>query len=134
MFWAFLIIGIVGYIIYSFLKDRDQMLTRQVDRHGGMATKYSHLIERLTSDPSAKVVKVTRDHIHIRAVGTATATNFLITENFNSVEVEWVGQLAMLGTHKKKWSFPHNYPQDKMIEEMERYMEWKTQQMFGTNL
>lgn len=133
MFWIVLIIGVVGYILYSFFRDRDHMLQRQVDMQGGMAKKYEYLIDRMTSDPSAKVVKVTRDHIHIRATGQATATNFFITESFNSVEIEWVGQMAMLGTHKHKWSFAHNYPQDKMISEIEEYMEWKSKQMFGNN-
>jgi len=41
--------------------------------------------------------------------------------------------MAMLGTHKHKWSFPHNYPQEKMIEEIEEHMEWNTKQMFGNN-
>jgi hypothetical protein len=134
MFWTILILGIIGYILYSFTKDRDQMLKRQVDMQGGMAKKYEYLIECMTHDPNAKVVKVTRDHIHIRATGQATATNFFITESFNLVEIEWVGQMSVLGTHKHKWSFAHNYPQEKMVHEIEEYMEWKTKQMFGNNL
>ncbi len=133
MIWAILILIIVIYIIYNFTKDRDHMLERQVDMQGGMAKKYEYLIEHMTNDPSSKVVKVTRDHIHIRATGQATATNFFITENFNSVEIEWVGQMAMLGTHKHKWSFANNYPQEKMLHEIEEYMEWKAKQMFGNN-
>lgn len=131
MFWIILIIGIVAYIIYSFSRDRNKMLQRQVDMQGGMAKKYEYLIEKLTETPGAKVVQVTRDHIHIRAAGQTTATNFLITEGFNSVEIEWVGQMAMLGTHKHRWTFPHNYPQQKMFEEIEEFMEWKLKQMFG---
>lgn len=130
MVWIIIIV-IVGYILYSFFKDRDHMLQRQVDMQGGMANKYAYLINRLTNDPSAKVVKVTRDHVHIRAVGNSTATNFFITENFNTVVIEWLGQLGLLGNHKHKWTFPHNYPQEKMIQEIEEYMEWKTNQMFG---
>ena len=130
MIWV-IVVGIGIFILYSFFRDRDQMLQRQVDMQGGMAKKYACLIQRLTDDPSAKVVKVTRDHVHIRAVGQTTATSYFIMENFNNVVIEWVGQLGMLGTHKHQWSFPHNYPQDKMVDEIEEYMEWKTKQMFG---
>lgn len=39
----------------------------------------------------------------------------------------------MLGTHKHKWSFAHNYPHEKMVNEIEENMEWKSKQMFGNN-
>lgn len=134
MFWTIFIIIIVGYIIFSFVRDREEMLQRQVDMRGGMTKKYEYLIGRLAEYPGARVIKVTRDHVHIRAEGQATATNFLISENFNKVEIEWVGQLAILGTHRHKWSFPHDFPQEKMIKEMEEYMEWKANQVFGDDL
>lgn len=41
----------------------------------------------------------------------------------NSVEVEWVGQMTILGTYKHKRSFPHNYLQEK----------YSVKQMFGNN-
>jgi hypothetical protein len=130
MGWLIFIIGIVGFIIYNFLHDKDQMLKHQVDMRGGMAKKYEFLISKLTEGTTAKVVKVTRDHIHIRAVGNTTATNFFITENFNKTEIEWIGQLGMLGKHKHRWTFPHNFPQEKMLNEIGEYLEWKTKQMF----
>lgn len=95
-----------------------------------MAKKYEFLISKLTEEPSAKVVKVTRDQIHIQAQGQSTATNFIITETFNKTEIEWIGQMGMLGNHKHKWTYAHNYPQQKMLDEIGEYMEWKSQQMF----
>jgi hypothetical protein len=131
MIWILLIIGIIGFVLYSFFRDKDQMLKRQVDMQGGMAKKYEFLVGKLTQEPSAKVVKVTRDQIHIRAEGQTTATNFIITETFNKTEIEWVGQMAMLGKHNHKWTYPHNYPQQKMLDEIGEYMEWKSNQMFN---
>ena len=130
MGWLIFIAGIVGFIIYNFMRDKDQMLKHQVDVRGGMAKKYEFFISKLTEDTTAKVVKVTRDHIHIRAVGNSTATNFFITENFSKTEIEWIGQLGMLGKHKHRWTFPHNYPQEKMLNEIGEYLEWKSKQMF----
>jgi hypothetical protein len=134
MVWFFIILAIVVLIIYNFISDRDKMLKNQVDYQGGMAKKYEYLIDKLTGDGGGRVLKVTRDHIHICNQDLNTATNFFINESFNSVEVEWVANLGPLGTHKHKWSFANNYPQDKMMSEMEQFMEWKAKQMFGNNL
>lgn len=131
MFWVLIIAGIIGYVIYNFSRDRDQMLERQVDMNGGMTKKYEYLINRLTNDNNAKVVRVTRDHVNICATGQTTITNFFITETFNSVQIEWVAQLGLLGNHKHKWTFEHNYPQENMIQEIEKYMVWKSKEMFG---
>lgn len=131
MFWIFFALIIVVYIIHNFLKDRDTMLQKQVDMHGGMSEKYGYLIKNLTIEPSAKVIKVTRSQVHIKAAGQSAITNYLIMENFNTVDIEWIGQTAVLGTHKHRWSFPHNYPQDKMLQEIGEYMQWKYEQIFG---
>ena len=44
MGWLIFIAGIVGFIIYNFMRDKDQMLKHQVDMRGGMAKKYEFLI------------------------------------------------------------------------------------------
>ena len=125
------ILVILAYLSFSGYKERNKLLEKQVDSFGGMANKYKYLIERLTAHPDAKVVKITRDHVHIRAVGNATATNYLITEMLNTVEIEWVGQMGYLGEHKKKWVFPDTYSQPLMVGEIENYMEKKSKEMFG---
>ncbi len=131
MFWIIITVAIIGYVIYNFIHDRDNMLNRQVDMNGGMSRKYEYLIGGLINGYKAKVIKVTRDHIHISAVGQTTITNFLITETFNSVQIEWIAQLGLLGKHSHKWTFQHNYPQENMIQEIEKFMEWKSKEMFG---
>ena len=134
MFWILLILGIVGYIIYMFTRDRDHMLQRQVDMHGGMVNKYQYLVKCFTDHPTAKIVRLRRDHIYIRATGETTAYNFLITETFNKVVIKWVGQMGIYGTHEHKWSFPHNYPQEKIVKEIEDYLIWKSNEMFGSDI
>lgn len=115
MTWIIILL-IVGVIIFFFLRDRDKMLDKQVDNHGGMRQKYSLLIEWLTSDPNAKVVKVTREHVQISSIMQTTATYFFITETFAGVEIEWDARLGLMGNHKKKWNFPKNTPVENMIE------------------
>lgn len=131
MIWVIIILAIIGIVLYFFAKDRDKMLQRQVDVYGGISKKYEYLIQHLTNYPGAKVRKVTRDSIHIEAVGQTTRTTYVILENFGIVNISWVGEMGMMGTHKQKWSFPQNYPQEKMIQEISTYMQWKSSQMFG---
>lgn len=131
MFWIVLIIGVLGYILYNSFRHKDQVLKIQVDMQGGMAKKYEYIIDRLTKYPTAKVVKVTRDHIHIQSIDQSTITDFYITECYNSVQIKWEVRMAMLGKHNHKWSFVHNYPQDKIINEIEEYLEWNLKQMIG---
>lgn len=117
MIWI-VVISIIGIIIYNFFKDRDKMLESQVDNFGGMNKKYSLLIEWLTSDPKAQITKNSRDHIEISCVYPSSITKFFITENFNTVEVEWVSNLGIMGNHKLDWKFPSNMNQEMIIEKI----------------
>lgn len=131
MVWIILIICFIGYFIY-FLRKRDQMLQRQVDINGGMAKKYEYLIESMTNEPGAKVIKVTRDHILIRLnLPTASRSFFYITENFNLVRIEIDVISIMTGTLKHKWEFDHDFPQEKMVEEIQEFIQGKAKEMFN---
>ena len=44
MAWTIVLL-IIGVIIFYFLKDRNKMLENNVDQHGGMKQKYTHLID-----------------------------------------------------------------------------------------
>jgi hypothetical protein len=117
------IIGIIGFIIYKFLHNRDKMLQKQVDIYGGMAKKYKYLIENMIKDTDFKIVRVKRDQIHMfnGVTGGIAATNVIIAEDFGTVVitvvVQWAGRIGM----KKKWRFPHNYSQEKMFQEIDDY-------------
>ena len=58
MIWV-IIVATIGVIIFFFLRDRDKMLDSQVDNLGGIKEKYSEIIEWMTLEPKAKVVKAT---------------------------------------------------------------------------
>lgn len=129
MIWIIILLVIVGVILIVFFNDRNSMLSRQVDIHGGMTSKYKILVDYLTEYPEANIYKVTRDHIHIRAMNESAITNYFITENFNEVVIEWVGQFRNSGTFKKRWSFHHTYDQEKIIEEIISYLDWKMKEI-----
>ena len=115
MIWI-IALTIIGVIIFFFLRDRDRMLDSQVDNLGGMLNKYSLLIKWLTSNPNAKIVKVTRDHIQISCIMQTTATYFYITETFNGVVIDWKATLGSMGNHNLNWKFTVTTPQEKIIE------------------
>ncbi len=114
MTWIIILIVVGG--MFFFLSDRDKMLKQQVDEQGGMKKKYAELIDWLTSDPNARIIKITRDHVHISMVMQTTATHFFITEIFNGVVVEWNAKLGLMGDHKKKWKFLSTTSNEQMIE------------------
>jgi hypothetical protein len=118
-----LVLFIVGVIIYFFLKDRHKMLENQVDSYGGMRAKYAELIEWLISDTNAQIIKVKRDHIQIRNRMRATETQFLITETFSGVEIEWRARLGIIGNHNKIWRFNKNTSNQQIIETIAFDME-----------
>ena len=130
MFWIFVVLA-CGCIAYKFFQDRNQMLNQQVDIYGGIEKKYKFLVEKLLEEPNSKVVKVARDQIHITIEGNSTQTNFIITENFKKTEIFWVVKMAFLGTHKNKWTFNEDYPQYKMLSEIQDYVVWKTNQIIN---
>lgn len=130
MIWGILI-AIVAVVVFNFIRQREGMLHSQVDLRGGMMAKYEVLVTLLTDDPTARVVKVTRDHIHIKSMSQTAETSFLITENFGTVDITWIANLGFMGTHNHKWSFPHHYDQELIVREMMTFLDWKSKQIFG---
>jgi len=121
---------IIGIIIFFFLRDRDKMLDSQVDGHGGMKQKYSILIQWLTNNPNARVVKATRDHVQISCVMQTTATYFFITETFGGVEIIWDARLGIMGNHKKKWDFSSTTSEEEIIVIIGLYIEEYNDNLF----
>lgn len=131
MIFIILIIIVVLIYFYKFYSDRNKMLSDQVDQKGGMIEKYNILTDSLLNSYGTRIVQVKRDHIHILVDHYTTIYDFLITENFNSVEIKWIGRMDHYGEYKHKWTFPHNYPQEKMIDEIGEFLVWKTDQITG---
>ncbi|WP_415374591.1 hypothetical protein [Patiriisocius sp. Uisw_017] len=130
MGWVFLI-GIVGVVIFYFLKDRNKMLETTVDNEGGMRQKYRDLIGWLTDDPNAKVTKVTRDHVEVTNKMPTTTTTFFITENFDGVDIEWNAQLGAMGNHKQNWKFPKGTSEENMVIKIGTDLQSYEQKMYG---
>ena len=130
MIWIVIIVVIVLIVIATFNK-KDEALKYQVDSFGGMAKKYELLISELTKHEQTKVTKATRDTVVILWDGNSTKMNFIITEIYNKVQIDWVGNFNIYGTQKHQWTYPHTYPQDKIYSEISEFLEIKMKEVFG---
>ncbi len=131
MIWFIIIIVIVVLIVVATMNKKDETLKYQVDSFGGMAKKYELLISELTKHEQTKVTKVTRDTVVILWDGNSTKMNFIITEIYNKVQIDWVGNFSIYGTQKHQWTYPHTYPQDKIYSEISDFLEIKMKEVFG---
>jgi hypothetical protein len=122
-----LIIALI--IIVKFFIDRDKMIQKQVDSHGGMKQKYKFLIEELSQEATPEFCEVTRDHIYFRFVGNPTTINYYITEQFGKVNIEWMLQLGTIGKKQLKWTFLENKPQEEMLVQIGTDLQKEMEQL-----
>ena len=119
--WWILGIAIVGYIIYLVSKDYKEEVKINVSNQGGMQSKYNLLIEYFTAHPSSSITKITRDNI---TISSPTMTVYIDYVGGN-VEIDLKAMLPVMGKVSKKWKYPSVYPQEKMIQEIENYLDWE---------
>lgn len=120
MVWLIIII-IVIFVIYLATKDHNEVIKTNVTNYGGMKEKYKILVEYLTQHPSSKISQLTKDSIIITS-STFTSTIDYIS---NSTEINLEGLFPIIGRFSKRWKYPEGYPQEKIIEEIENYLDWK---------
>lgn len=120
MLYFFTII-IIATIIYTINKDYKNDLRQGVEKHGGMLSKYHILIDYFTLHPASKIIKQTNSSI---VIGSSTITVY-IDYVAGDTEIQIKVEQPIVGKFSKTWKFPNGYPQKKMIEEIENYLEWK---------
>jgi hypothetical protein len=125
MTWIRIIIVIVIFLIFSFRKDYKENVQTNITNLGGMKNKYKILIEYLTAYPSSKITKLTQDSIVI----SAPTMTFHIDYVGTNTEIELFAFMPLIGKFSKKWKYPDDFPQDKIIQEIENYLEWEISKM-----
>lgn len=122
--WWIIGIAIVGFIIYSINRDHKEHVKIHVSNFGGMMEKYDVLIAYLKSG-GLSVSKVTKSSVILSSRSMTWTLDYV---GYN-LEVRMNGFMPMLGKINHKWIFHDGYPQDKMIEEIENYMDWQIGQL-----
>lgn len=125
MYWILIILIIVIGIYIIFNNDRKEIIDKQVTSNGGMLVKYNILITWITRDPSAKIINLKSDSLDIISTGHTTSVKFFITETFGKVNIRWEANYGqVLGKHTNSWNYPHDYPQENIIEDIGQHMHY----------
>lgn len=117
-----LIILLVILLVYNFNKDREKYVTQNLDKQGGMATKYGFIITKLLKDPSTSIVYQDRDRIVLEKRTRFAKEEFIFTEAFGELIINWKSDLGRYGTEKKKWTFNSNTNQIIILKSIRDYM------------
>jgi len=124
MWW---IIGVVvlGVIIFRTVnKDYKESVHTNVTRFGGMEQKYKTLVLYFTQHPASRIAKLTNDSITI----SSSTINVRIDSVGGSTEIYLDAIMPIVGKISNKWKFQQGYPQERMIEDIENFLEWKMEQ------
>ena len=127
MFWI-VILGVVIFIIYSFLSDKNEE-TNRIQRQGGFYLKYKELINYFSKYPRVVVERKNKTSITFAIIDKYAQTRFTISHGFESVTIFWSLNSITMGNHSLNWTFPETTPQSQMIKDFETKMK-----IYETNL
>lgn len=121
--WWFIAIVVVGLVIYVINKDHKSYVETHLTKFGGMQGKFGQVIDYLKAG-GLVVKKITADSVIL------SSSSMLWTLDYveDTLEVLMKGNIPLYGNVRKKWIFPDGYPQDKIIEEIENYIDWQFHQ------
>lgn len=123
--WWLIIIGIVIFIVYNINKDYKENVQSHIVNLGGMQKKYQTLVGYLTAHPSTGITKITNDSMVI----SGPTNTFHLDYVGQNLEISLKAFLPLLGNFSHKWKFQDGYPQEKMIEEIENFFDWKLKEL-----
>lgn len=123
--WTVICILIIGFIVYKIKGEYEEHVEENVTREGGMLIKYELLIEYLKENGDCKVIKTTKDSVELASKSVFWTLDFV----GNNLEIEANCEFPFIGKNKKKWTFPGNFSQKAMIQEIEVYMEKQIEQV-----
>lgn len=118
--WWIIAIAVIGFIVYLVNKDYKENVKTNVTNFGGMMVKYDLVIDYLKASGLA-LTRLTSDSVELSSKSATWNLDYAGT----NLEVRMKAFVPLLGNISKKWTFPDNYPQEKMIEEFNNYADWQ---------
>lgn len=120
----FIIIIVLGLIIYTVSQDKKNNTQNIVTNYGGMLNKYSELVNYFKQN-GCKITKVNSNTI-ILETSSMTWCFDIVGDN---LEIRMRGFMPMLGNVSNKWIYPHNFSQTRIIMDIENYATWQMEQV-----
>ena len=122
--WIVIIIVIVVILIIREISTNNAEINKKITNQGGMSTKYKQVIDYMTKNEGFKITKLSNTHITISSV----SITFLIDYIDGDTEISVYGLIPVIGKVKRKFKYPNGFPQEKMIDEIENYLDWKMEE------
>jgi len=116
-----IIIGVIVFIGYKVISFGNNETEQKVTSQGGMQVKYKVLIDYFLASSSSRITKLTRDTVVI----SSTTTTFTISFIGGQTEIIMNAFLPLVGQMSNKWRYPDHHPQNKIIEEIESFVDKK---------
>lgn len=124
--WIVIVLIIIGYIIYKFNSDRNDMISK-IQNRGGLKNFYPRLFEIFLSDENAKITLEKPDEVIITWRGNYSLTQFKFLQLFNKIRIDYATKTALLGEIQNHWEFPSNTNQDLIVKIIMHDIEQKMQ-------
>ncbi len=113
---------IISNLMFSRSNSTAKNVASKIQAEGGMAKKYSYLIEQLTGS-RGKVVRVNITSIIIEASSIGGKTIIVLTQTDGKIAIKWNLNSPVYGQHFQDWKFPENDNQVKIIESVMKDMK-----------
>lgn len=123
MWWIIVIVAIVILVMHNVKKDYNSNVKEHITNQGGMLTKYQILIDYLRSS-GMSVQEIGKDYIVLSSKNMTWHLNQIGME----IEIRVKGFIPTLGNIENSWKYSEDYPQQKMVEEIENYLTWQMRQ------
>ncbi|MCB9220152.1 MAG: hypothetical protein H6610_11925 [Ignavibacteriales bacterium] len=122
--WYLIIFFIVGYVIFKFNSDRNE-LRAKIEHKGGMRKIYPRLFAIFLNDKDAKIISEKTDEVVISWKSDYSVAQFRFFQLFNKLRIEYFARTALLGEIKNHWEFPSNTDEEFMAQTIMRDIEMK---------
>lgn len=124
--WYFIIILIVGYIIFKFSSDRNKLITK-IQKKGGLRQIYPELFEAFLNDEGSRIVSESNDKVVIVWNSQHTTANFTFIQLFDRFRISYSVKTTMYPEIHNHFEFPNNSDQEFMAITVMSDIEQKRQ-------
>ncbi|MCD8274239.1 MAG: hypothetical protein LUC96_04505 [Alistipes sp.] len=123
MIWI-LILAVLVWLLFKFAKEQNEHIQTHIVDYGGMDVKYAVLLGFL-QNTGMHITKLGRNNVELDYAKTRCLIYYIGT----NLEILLITNISGLGCFEKKWVFPDGYPENKMIEEIDSYADWRLEQL-----